>query len=1062
MRKLRPELYSDSDDKAVYHLDQPVFEYHLETITQRNQTQAFEIFCRKLCERVICPNLRPQTGPEGGGDGKVDSETYPVADEISAVFVGDPNAGKERWAFAFSAKAKWKEKVRDDVKGIIDTGRIYDRIICITARGAKSKDRLALEDELSKQHGVPVTIHDRAWIVKEIIENDRKDIAFNYLNVGEIKSDPLNLGPADYSRAKQLRDIEAELNDPQAPEGMGMHRAAEALVAAKLSRNLEKPREETDGRFLRAIRLAKAEGIFRQTLESRYEHIWTAFWWFDDIAFLQEHYDGFEADGLASNHTANIELLCNLFQLLINCVVYGLLTRDEAKLDARSEKIRLTLEPLAANKERPNNALEAETQLVINRMSWAAINKDPVALAQVWRDISEILDKAEGLGEFDASRMEKMIDAAGLIAGNDTEYTSLVEKLADFISQRKSDGEGAIILLNRAKKLDITQNQMDMIRLLGKAALRLSKREYNGYLIETLYLLSVTYRAAGLFWAARATCIFAASTTLIEGEIEGQIPVTFVPVMKLWAWLAVSLGHLPDYLYAIQLLNGASQALPLDDESRKALLDDLHNFDRILGNFFLNLPETDLDRLGNVPDILEGLQLFAARTALLYINGHESTLRDDGSLPPDARGEEVHRLHSLLASQPAAREHPAPLILNEADKQTFHSSVSGMNLEITHSGTWQAIVLAEAILGSLEAFFGTSLDRQVMPHTERVRLSLEISPKVEAPSIEADRLEYSAVLIWPEIISPTSYLQQKILQNFLLAVASDIFELAFYASDTKQYIENLFCNDAVLQRMVMVTAAANSYHRVASRFISRLCDWSEMRKLVNYSPILPRPKLTITDIKNKENKTKSASNAERTSPPEIKSHKDVRVQSIIDMHAWNQANWKGTGYISFGDNYPPIMMLLFIDQVAAEKIFERWKARVGDKDSNDEIQVSIIQKIPGLDVNHYRILIFGKPPANNGPAESKKSLFMVSRAKTMEPNSNVNLSRFLKDYKRIGCYVIAPAIVSEVADPWPIKNLQILKRNLVIKDAADIGEYDLERMALQPDELNESEGEETD
>ena len=55
MRKLRPEYYSDSSGRTVYELDQPTFEYHLESLTQRNQTHEFEIFCRKLCERVICP-----------------------------------------------------------------------------------------------------------------------------------------------------------------------------------------------------------------------------------------------------------------------------------------------------------------------------------------------------------------------------------------------------------------------------------------------------------------------------------------------------------------------------------------------------------------------------------------------------------------------------------------------------------------------------------------------------------------------------------------------------------------------------------------------------------------------------------------------------------------------------------------------------------------------------------------------------------------------------------------------------------------------------------------------
>ena len=105
MRRLRPEYYSDTADRTTYQLDARTLEYHLETITARNQTHAFEIFCRKLCERTICPNLKPATGPEGGGDSKADTETISVADEIATLsYVGEANAGRERWAFAFSAK----------------------------------------------------------------------------------------------------------------------------------------------------------------------------------------------------------------------------------------------------------------------------------------------------------------------------------------------------------------------------------------------------------------------------------------------------------------------------------------------------------------------------------------------------------------------------------------------------------------------------------------------------------------------------------------------------------------------------------------------------------------------------------------------------------------------------------------------------------------------------------------------------------------------------------------------------------------------------------------------
>lgn len=52
MRQLRPELYSDTSDRATYLLDAMTLEYCLDTVAARNQTHDFEIFCRKLCGRT--------------------------------------------------------------------------------------------------------------------------------------------------------------------------------------------------------------------------------------------------------------------------------------------------------------------------------------------------------------------------------------------------------------------------------------------------------------------------------------------------------------------------------------------------------------------------------------------------------------------------------------------------------------------------------------------------------------------------------------------------------------------------------------------------------------------------------------------------------------------------------------------------------------------------------------------------------------------------------------------------------------------------------------------------
>ena len=129
-RKRRPNLFSDSQKTTEVVLTREVLSHHLETLTNQKAETVFENFAVQLAEKFIAPNLRPQTGPVGGGDGKTDSETYAVSSEISERWFGpDTAAGSERWAFAFSAKKDWRAKVRADVKSIAGTNRGYPRIL---------------------------------------------------------------------------------------------------------------------------------------------------------------------------------------------------------------------------------------------------------------------------------------------------------------------------------------------------------------------------------------------------------------------------------------------------------------------------------------------------------------------------------------------------------------------------------------------------------------------------------------------------------------------------------------------------------------------------------------------------------------------------------------------------------------------------------------------------------------------------------------------------------------------------------------------------------------------
>lgn len=1044
MRKLRPEQYSDSKERVRHQLKAETLSHHLETITERNETHAFELFCRKLCERTLCPNLRPATGPEGGGDSKADTETIPVADEISKLtYVGLANSGNERWAFAFSAKKTWSSKARSDVEGIVKTNRGYTKIFFVTSRAARSKDCSRIQDELSGKYGVQVTILDRSWILKEVIENNRRDLAFNYLGIGEEANDT-ELGPADYSRKQQLADLDKELEDPSAFAGMAMHRATEALVAAKLSRSLELPRTDVDGRFLRAVRLADDGGTERQRLDARYESLWTAFWWFDDIRTVVREYGDFEKLVIENYHATNLELLCNLAQLLFNAVKNNFVSAEDAQLDARIARLSVRLQELADDEQRPNNALQARTSLLILEVNKAALAGDAKQLSTLWPKFSEVLTKAEGLGEFKADSLAKMIEVCGTLAGNDRGYRDLVDQTAEFTSKRTGESQGALILLKRAQQLDFDQN-MEMIRLLGRAGRQLSKKEHADSLIDALTLLALAYRSAGLLWAARASCTTALTTLFIEGDESGQLSATVFPTLMLAAAIANEMKHFPEVLEAVQIARGCLSALPFDDESSERAAERLKECDLILACQIVNLQASDLERLSATPDILNGLGFFSSRSALLYALGCEDQLRAEGWIPAQEPAQDVAKLFNGFASQPAGDALWRPAVFNSGDEQVFSTLVLGVQVNVIHDTTDTSITVAEAVVGTIEAFFATAVDLDAFGHTERFDIRIQ-EADVTRYELRVDADHMKATVRWPKGGMPTPSSLYGDFLDMLLETAGSTFAATCLVKDMSGSLSRLFKADSALDRAAMIGSVGLARQRIF-KGVARLSAWDKQSpkryEIRADRPHIERQRMASdTDTPLPEDAA-----SEPNGKPTVNDHRRMVVRSVIDTHLWDRAGWAGAAYADFGPRVPPVLALMFRDRDSAAKIFERWRERFGQFDKEDEIYLGIVRKFSAQHPAHYGIVITSRLPDD---PEGSRLATVASRSMTMEPADEVNLTRFLKEYEKAGAYLLMPAILSGGKTPEFLKHLALVKRRLIVKSAADVEAHDMETMFLRP------------
>ena len=181
--------------------------------------------------------------------------------------------------------------------------------------------------------------------------------------------------------------------------------------------------------------------------------------------------------------------------------------------------------------------------------------------------------------------------------------------------------------------------------------------------------------------------------------------------------------------------------------------------------------------------------------------------------------------------------------------------------------------------------------------------------------------------------------------------------------------------------------------------------------------------------------------------PTVSRHREVKVQSVIDMHSWDAASWKGILYTTLGDDVPPVFALAFLDRAAARRIFERWRERFGTKDVNHEISISIIRNLPGHPSTHYAIQITSRRP-DDGEWERGTLYHTVFRIHVVEPDDDVNLEGFLTRLRAAGCFILAPAVISG-QEPDLLTDLVILKRFINVVDAADVAEHDIEHVGLQ-------------
>jgi hypothetical protein len=1058
LRARRPERFSDSIRSARPVLDRSVLEYQLDTLTSRNQETQFEEFARQLAQREICPNLIPHTGPTGGGDSKVDSETYPVAPTIAAgwyVGVGLESA-RERWAFAMSAKKDWKGKIRSDVRGIIGTDRGYVKIFFISNQSIKDKDRALEEDKLSREYGLDVRIFDRSWILDRVFANHHEQLAIQTLGLSVTVIDDEQKGPRDLKRERDLVDVERRIQDGlQAPT---LAYVDDCLKAAKLARSLELPRVQIDGRFERAIRAAKEHGTPHQQVVALYEHAWTTFWWHEDLKLFLQLYDQVEGLVVETDNVVDAELLNNLWSLVAASSRNRHITEAHAKLNERTTALKSTLTKLAGHIDRPSTSLQSRALIALMDLI-SAIPEQPTAPIEA---LSQIVEEAGGLIGFPLVRLSDLIgEISEFYVGNEA-FSQLFDSLVDVVGRRQGEVVSARMLLRLAAQYFERNKPYDTIKTAGKALRKLYKHESRREMVKALTLCGLAYERVGLLWAARGTLLNAASIAANDWWQQSKVTADQFRSYNRIKWIELQLGRLPQILAWHETDAAVRAALVQEGYSPAQLDGGERDFDGLLGILLLRADLWQLKQLETLPDVLHRFDLHTSGLALIFALGHDDEFQAGDDLV--TRQKQVETF-TALSKQPAGDELPAIPQLHSERILNLRSVILGAVIETTVDNGSPEIELAESILAALEALLATSVLQGIMPYTSTFQVRIRRSDFAEFPfkfettdnqGIPGVNIRCSPFK--PNGLSPD---EQADLKTAIGDVVTNILTRGFFISGPDT-LERLLGEERGFERAIDFTGSFGTVQNVlgsAPKFLIQ--DWTD-DQLTRFE-LLRHEEWDAVHRRDESSAQQTATEVEQLEPGEgpvpddlfdlsnVK-HSDIRFESIIRGPSWDRADWKAIGWASVegSDKFPPWMILGFTNASAAIEVIEQLVRDLGNYDPKNRLRITILRGISRKNPSHYRVVI----GSNIDSSSLKKFGNWLSRVHTMTPDNNANLDRFLKSYESSGSFYLGVGVVDlvKMQPPTPFRDGWIQKKQLRVRNAWEIGMNDPDIAGVNPDD----------
>jgi hypothetical protein len=1048
-RTVCTDQFCDTDTKELSEIDRTLLEFHLSTLTTSSQEIDFERFARRLCEKEICPNLLPTTGPTGGGDSKADAETFPVADSLTLRWYGGiaREASEERWAFAFSAKADWLAKVRSDIQNIAGTARGYARAFFVTNQSVPARQRAKTEDELREKYGIDVRILDRTWLLERTFAKWHQYIAIEELKITGIARQTALPGRVVGAHIAALEKLEARIAEAVEKKRFDLPLIDDALDAADLYRRLERPRTEVEGSYVRADRLATQYGTRRQQVEAAYQWAWTLFLWYEDFVTFKSKYVIVEERARESDNVYDLERLYNLCTLMRNPTFLD----DEQTANwvgERTTTLQESLSRLSRDEERPSTALQARLLLLKgDLMCRLKEGNDPSAALDGLRFA---LETAEGLVGFQIKPLTKTILLIGRCIGDSEAYNRLLEKLIDVEARRESQVRAAILLLERGDQLMDQRKYTKAISVVGQAHTRLYKHETRRDILHALFLCGGAYERIGLLWAARGAYLSGAGIGANNYRSFGWATREFFACVNRLKWVEAKLGRLPHILWwheaDIAMRSIGRQAASEHEETA---------FDLVIARLILRVPPDAHSLLSSLPASLDDLGLSVSAGAALFLLGYPERLEEvvDEEETPDELANRIWRgpMDIPVLAQPE---------LCDGAQISLTTKILGCTINAQCSEVAPCVEIAEAIFSSLECMLSTSAIERAVGIEPEATMNVEIG---ELPSgfLSVDIQEHLGrphFGVRCKAVNPYELAPEELekLRNEIFLASLKVFPHLVLFHNLEQDLERLFQDERVVERaslFAITTGAIRNMLGEAPKF--RMQDW--LSNEVSYKIVRPEPwhPNTVSSGDDTPHAQSSLRVGHSETPTHLidltqVSHEEIEILSHIRIKLWDRAGWSDVMFMWSPDpDTPPILGLIFKERDAGTDIFKSWQAEIGDTDEHRFLRVSIVRGISREHPHAYRVLI---GPGNwDKPQPSNRLLMVAQRILHMDATTPTNLNNFLKACKVHRRFLLAPAF-SSLSGPAPLLENAIGIYELVVRNAWEIGVIDPDATGIFADD----------